>query len=315
MSAEIAKPETLVTLCQTFESDKGIESLSKEINQLMPNLDFTHVITRGNWYRLGGVVDSEYRPITQSIAQWADLTSGGNVDQLITEYLDAGYFATRLAGKTHYFTAPYGDAPEQFVQLEIEELMEVLDRPLVERDWFPESLEEFLDPLDYPRLEPEPMGKAYLQFRRITPIEGLLKEAAKENQAMKNLKRFFKDWAASSAGLNGLFCEYWILALREYQDSDGMYQLSGKPYSTYQGNLSLLLPIHTPHGADLANIIHGYDRRVGYPFAWFFNMLSSKSDNFALAEAVLKDQMGAFDYLPPRDLKVLRAWESQPYGV
>jgi hypothetical protein len=315
MSAEIAKPETLATFCQAFDSDKGIERLSKQINQLMPNLNFTHVITRGNWYRLGGVVDSEYRPITQNIAQWADLTSGGNVDQLITEYLDAGYFATRLAGKTHYFTAPYGDAPEQFIQLEIEELMEVLDRPLVERDWFPESLEEFLDPLDYPRLEPEPVGKAYLQFRRITPIESLLMEAAKENQAMKNLKRFFNDWTASSAGLNGVFCEHWILALREYQDSDGEYLLSAKPYSTYQGNSSLLLPTQKPHGADLANTIHGYDRRVGYPFAWFFNMLSSKSDNFALAEAVLKDQLGAFDYLPPRDLRVLRAWESQPYGV
>ena len=31
--------------------------------------------------------------------------------------------------------------------------------------------------------------------------------------------------------------------------------------------------------------------------------------------AVLRDQMGAFDYLPARDLKVLRQWEVRPYGV
>jgi hypothetical protein len=44
-------------------------------------------------------------------------------------------------------------------------------------------------------------------------------------------------------------------------------------------------------------------------------MLGQKSGNYALADAVLADQMGAYDYLPPRDLKVLREWESRPYGV
>ncbi|MBV2091967.1 MAG: hypothetical protein KUF72_13880 [Candidatus Thiodiazotropha sp. (ex Ctena orbiculata)] len=315
MNAPIAKPESIASLCLTFDFSAGFEQLTEKINLLMPELQFTHVVTRGNWYRLGGVVDGDYKPISQNIAQWAEESSGGDVDNLIADYIDCGYFATRLAGKTHYFTAPCGEGPEQFIQLEIEELQEVLDRPLVDGDWFPESLEEFLDPLDYPRLEPEPIGSTYLQFRRITPIESLLKESSGKNRSMQSLSRFFNDWHESSAGVQSQFCNHWILALREYQDRDGEHQLSAKPYSTFSGELKVTSLGDTPHGSELANAIHGFDRQVGYPFAWFFNLLSSKSDNYKLAEEVLKDQMGAFDYLPPRDLKVLRAWESKPYGV
>ena len=68
-------------------------------------------------------------------------------------------------------------------------------------------------------------------------------------------------------------------------------------------------------GSELANRIHGYDRSVGYPFAWYFNMLGNKAENYTVADAVLKDLMGAYDYLPARDLKVLRQWEERPYGI
>ncbi|MEJ2621076.1 MAG: hypothetical protein P8163_12655 [Candidatus Thiodiazotropha sp.] len=315
MNAPISNPEIIASLCRSFEFSEGLQCLTEEINRLMPELVFRHVVTRGHWYRLGGVVDADYKPISQNIAQWAEERSAGDVDKLVNEYIDSGYFATRLAGKTHYFTAACGDGPEQFIQLEIEELQEVLDRPLFARDWFPENLEEFLDPLDYHRLEAEPISTAYFQFRRIIPIEKLLKESSGKNRSIQYLIRFFNDWRTSSAGLNSQFCNHWILALREYQDSDGEYQLSAKPYSTFTGEIKVTSLSRRSHGSELANAIHGYDRQVGYPFAWFFNLLSSKSDNYKLAEAVLKDQMGAFDYLPPKDLKVLRAWEANPYAV
>lgn len=315
MGVELPKPEDLATICGNLSVEHGTDSLTTRINELIAGLTFNCVVTRGNWHRLGGVVDGDYRPVSSNIAHWAEQESGGEVDELIARYVDAGYFATRLAGRTHYFTAVCGDAPEAFVQLEIEELQEVLDRPLVERDWYPESIEEFLDPLDYPHLEPEPIGKPYWLFRRITPVSRLLNEAPRENQALYDLRRFFADWAASSAQDSEPFCNHWVLALREYLDSDGEYRLSAKPFSTFHGRLSPLPPGDTLHGAQLANAIHGYDRQVGYPFAWFFNMLGSKAENYSLAQAVLRDQMGAYDYLPARDLKVLREWEKRPYGV
>ncbi len=315
MKPVLAKPEQLAFICGDAVGDDSLETLSDRFSEQMPGLTFNHVATRGNWHRLGGVVDAEYRTISRNIVKWAEQESGGDVDRLVAEHAGKGWFATRLAGKTHYLAAVCGESPEAFVQIEIEELQEVLDRPLIEQDWFPEDLEEFLDPLDYPRLAPEPLGKSYFQFRRITPVELLLNEASKENQALFNLKRFFEDWSLSSANEFGPFCRHWALALREYIDSDGECRISAKPFSTYSGELDSLSDAGGLHGAGLANLIHGYDRRIGYPFAWYFNMLGSKAENFAVAEAVLRDQMGAYDYLPAKDLKVLRGWEQRPYGV
>ncbi len=315
MGVQMPKPEDLATLCGSLAVEQGMDALTARINELMPDLRFEPVLTRGNWHRLGGVVDADHRPLSGNIAQWAQQESGGDVDELVARYADAGYFATRLAGRTHYLSAVSAEAPEAFVQLEIEELQEVLDRPLIKPDWFPDSLEEFLDPLDCQRLAPEPVSKAYWQFRRITPVARLLSEPQKETQAIINLRRFFSDWAASSAQESEPFCRHWVLALREYLDSDGECRVNAKPFSTYLGKLAPLPAAEGLHGASLANAIHGYDRQVGYPFAWFFNMLASKAENYSLAQAVLRDQMGAYDYLPVRDLKVLREWEKRPYGV
>jgi hypothetical protein len=313
----VSKPELLAQLCNDTDVSLGLDALNERLSRMMPDLDFNWVITRGHWHRLGGVVDADYQPVSRNIVQWAEQESAGDVDELIARYLDMGFFATHLAGKTHFFTAPFGDRPEDFIQLEIEELQEVINRPLVQRDWFPDSLAEFLDPLDYPRLEPEPVAEPYYQFRRITPIAKLVHERGpqRESQSHYNLRRFFQDWEQSSAGEAGPFCNHWILALREYLDSDGECSRIARPVCTFPGQLPELPPGESLHGSKLANAIHDYDRLLGCPFAWYFIMLSRKATNYSLAEAVLQDQMGAYDYLPARDLKVLRHWEERPYGV
>ncbi|MES9812524.1 MAG: hypothetical protein ABW161_06630 [Candidatus Thiodiazotropha sp.] len=311
----LSKPEQLAQLCAEADASAGLDALKDRLAQLMPDMDFNCALTRGGWHRLGGVVDAEYQPISDNIAHWAERESGGDVDELIARYTDQGYFATQLAGKTHFFTAPFGDKAEDFIQLEVEELQEALERPLVERDWFPDSLEEFLDPLDYPRLEPEPVGEPYYQFRRITSIAKLLHEAPRENQSLSSLRRFFQDWEQSSANEGGPFCNYWVMALREYMGSDGECRHTARPVFTYPDKLPDLPPGESLHGVKLANAVHDYDRQLGCPFAWYFIMLSSKAANYSLAEAVLRDQMGAYDYLPARDLKVLRQWGERPYGV
>ncbi|OGT91544.1 MAG: hypothetical protein A2286_04765 [Gammaproteobacteria bacterium RIFOXYA12_FULL_61_12] len=294
--------------------DAGIAGLEADLRRLA-GLDFKWVLTRGNWHRLGGVVDAAHRPVDNNIAQWAERESGGNLDELIARHGDKGYLATRLAGQSHYFTAVQGDNPEDFLQLEIEELQEVIDRPLFDPEWPPESLEELIDPPEHPRLDPEPIGRPCYLFRRLTPVAGLVDEAAQENRALANLRRFLDDWHQSSAFEGEPFCRHWVLALREYLDSDGERRLSARPLSTFAGKPPELPPGETLQGAELANAIHGYDRRFGYPFAWYFALVSSKGSNFPLAEAVLRDQMGAYDYLPARDLRVLRRWEEWPYGV
>ena len=316
MGAWLDQPERLAQLCAGVDPELGTDVLLNRLNEQASEPDYAWVLTRGNWHRLGGVVDAGHGRVADNLAVWAEQESGGDIEALIARHTDHRYFVTRLAGKTHFFTLPCGDDPEDFIQLEVEEMREVIERPLVDPDWYPDSIEEFLDPLDYRLLEPEPVARPYYQFRRITPIASLLREAPRENEAMSNLRRFFKDWSRSSSASDGEpFCRHWVLALREYMDSDGECRLTAKPCSTFSGRLPKLPSGGSLSGSELANAIHGYDRQLGFPFAWFFIMLSRRSANYALADAVLRDQIGAYDYLPSRDLKVLRQWEERPYAV
>ncbi len=315
METLLANTDQLARLCNEVDVEPGLDALTRRLQELVPGAALSRVLTRGNWHRLGGVIDGAYQPVSDNITLWAERESGGDVDELIAKYLGKGYFATRLAGKTHYLTAPCGEGAEDFIQLEIEELQEVLDRPLVDPDWFPDSLEEFIDPLDYPRLEPEPVGKARYIFRRITPVRKLLEEIGNAGHGKDGLQRFFTDWSHSSASETGPFCRYWVLVLQHYTDSDSESHFTARPVSTFSGELPVLPPGGSLQGAELANAIHDYDRELGYPFAWYFIMLSHKSANYALAEAVLRDQTGAYDYIPARDLEVLQRWERRPYAV
>lgn len=315
MKDHLANPEHLSHLCEQVSVEEGVAILNTKIRDLMPELDFQFVLTRGNWHRLGGVVNGNYQPVSDNIVHWAETESGGDVDELMARYMDAGYFATILAGKTHYFTAPTGEDPENFVQLEIEELQEVLDRPLFDRDWFPDSLEEFLDPLDFPRLAPEPIGTPYYRFRRVTAIDQIIDNAPYAGRSQFDLKHFFHDWSQSSAAGGEPFCRHWVMALRDYISTDGDKKINARPVSAYAEPLPELPPGTQLMGAELANAIHDYDRELGYPFAWYFIMLSTQSTNYELAKAVLRDQMDVFDYLPGRDVDVLRSWAERPYGV
>lgn len=316
MTSLLLKVEKITKVCTETDASWGLSALETACKSLMPEFDFHHVLTRGNWYRPGGVVDTHYQSVHQSLKEWVEEeTADGDIDSLVVEYMDSGYFATRLAGKTHYLTANSGKNPEDFIQLEIEELQEVIERPLVDRDWFPDSIEDFLDPLDFPRLDPEPIGKPFFKFRRLSPVSEILAGSAVDQRSLARLRRFFRDWHQSSAYEITPFCEHWILAMREYKDSDGEQRFTAKPVSTYADKLPDLPSGESLNGVEMANAIHSYDRQLGYPFAWYFIMLGSKADNYQLAEAILKDQVGAFDYLPARDLKVLRQWEERPYGV
>jgi hypothetical protein len=289
----------------TREADPGagLGSLLRGLNGLAGAHEFLWVLTRGSWYRLGGVVDAQYRRVSANLLQWIEQESDGDLNDLLLNYGDQGYFATRLTGRTHYFTWAYGAAPTEFVQLEID------------RDYPYESMEELIDPLDYPRLEPEPVAGSYYAVRRLLDIGTLVMESLEVDRSGQDLRRFFQDWQNSSAGDAAHFSQHWALAIREYPDSDGERRFDLRPVSNCLQDALALPQQQKLRGADLANAIHGIDRKAGYPFAWFFAMLSCKGHHSELAEAVLRDQMGAYDYLPPRDLKVLRRWEEQPYGV
>jgi hypothetical protein len=241
---------------------------------------------------------------------WAQEISGGDINVLMTKVADMRAFVTRLNGQAHYLAVPTGTNARDFMQVEVEELQEVLERVISDPDWYPDSIAEFLDPLDFPRLEPEPVGPARYLFRRLVPVASFIDST----DSSPRLRRFMDDWDRSSAGEHAVFCDHWLLGIREYQDQEGDERLSAKfvplgapPPSLPDGEVA--------RGARLANQIHGFDRTLGYPFAWYFHMLTNPKVSHRLAEAVHADLMGAYDYLPARDLRVLRDWYDAPYGA
>jgi len=297
--------------CAALPAGAGVPGLVAAIEGLLPGAQVQHALTRGGWHRLGGVVDLDGGRIAEHLGTWAETISGGDIDELMQKVADLRLFVTRINGQTHYLVVPTGPAARDFIQIEVEELQEVLDRCITDPDWFPDSIAEFVDPLDFPRLEPEPVGAPRLVFRRLVPVNTLLESS----DAGPRLVRFLDDWDRSSAGETSIFCEHWVLSIREYRDQEGDDHLSAKPVPVSAAVPPALPDGVVARGAQLANQIHGFDRVLGYPFAWYFYMLTNPKVSHRLATAVHDDLIGAYAYLPVRDLKVLRDWYNQPYGA
>ncbi len=287
------------------------DAILARLQEKAPELRLRYAMARTGWHRLGGVVDAGYRRVARHIGEWAEQQSDGDMGRLMDRCAGIRGFATRLEGCTHYITAATGERAQDFLQIEIEQLQEVIERPLWDPDWIPDDLEDFIDPLDFPRLEPEPVGPPCLLFRRLVNVADFLDS----EDASNNIKRFLRDWDRSSAGEFARFCDYWCLGIREYQDSQGDSRLSAKPVPLPGGEVLDLPDEVVGRGATLANLIHGFDRHRGHHLAWYFHMLTQRRVSYQLAEAVHADLMGAFDYLPARDIAVLRDWHNDPYSV
>jgi hypothetical protein len=230
------------------------------------------------------------------------------------KYATAGFFATRWQGRTHYFVAAWPDGSDDFLQVEVEELQEVLDHPLVDPDWYPDSVAEFADPLDVPRLVPEPVGPTRYLLRRAVRISEFLSGLDATQPSTVRLRRFFADWRHSSAAQACAYCgPHWVLALRETPLADGGSRYSAKPVATLDtANIALRRPDELA-GAVLANWLHRLDRTAGYPFAWFFLMLATPVVPVKVGAQVHRDLASGFDYLPERDAHLVNAWAEDPY--
>jgi hypothetical protein len=305
--------------CASTPVTDGHRLLLQKVARMLPDLDFHHVLTRGGWHRIGGIVDGEGERISHALREWLENMSGGDIQSLFEEYGDAGYVATCLQGKTHYFIAQTGNGAGDFVQLEVEELQEVTDRLLLDENNLPDDMDDLTDPLDVEKLSAEPLGDPLYKLRKVTDIADFLQAMAKYAEGKggrtMNLRRFMDDWEHSSAGENTPFCEHWVLSLREYTDAWGDTVLQAKPITTFSDNPSLMKLNGEHRGSRLAKLIHGFDHQIGYPMAWYFFMLSHREVPHQLAEAIHADQMGAYDYLPARDLKILKDWSAKPYGI
>ena len=290
-------------------------ALLAAVRELLPDLAFRHALTRSGWHRIGGVVTADLGRVATNLRQWAETESDHDMFALYEDYADSGYLTTRFDGRTHYFVAPTGARAPDFFQLEVEELVEVVDRPLFVDDEMPDDIEEFLDPPGAieARVEPQALAAPRYIYRAITDIDDLVADQVTSEGSDLRYIRFLEEWDRSSAGGRERFCDHFVLRLLPFRDRFGEHKIEATPLPIDP------LPAADPaaaamSGAALANFLQGYDAAAGFPMAWYFAMLIRKKAMADTAQPVWLDYGRNYRYLPERDLPILKGWMRKPYS-
>lgn len=305
-------------MCVRVPVSAGAAGLARELARILPQRNFRDVLTRGGWYRLGGIVDDTGAHIADDLAQWMEFelaVRGDDIQALVDDYGDSRLRATRLTGKTHYLVASTGVLAGDFLQIEIEELQEVVSHVLFAGD-VPGSPEELVDPArdEVGKAPALALGVPFYALRRITDVSGFLKRMAAQKPEPQIVHRFFDAWQTCSAGCATQLSNHWVLAVREHLDSFRQPILQATPVAAVNGLPPKFDTVYGARGLALHEALQRFDRQAGYPMAWFFHMLTTKTVPYAVANAVIDDVQAGFSYLPERDVKVIKDWLHRPYG-
>ena len=306
----------LADACRAASPDPGHRALLNNIARTASGLDFRLTLTRVGWHRPAGIVSADGRRVTDNLRAWTENESGGDIFALLGKYGASGYLATRFDGKTHYLTAPCGDSATDFVQVEVEEIREVVDRPLFDEDRIPDDIEDFLDPVVTPNVDIVhwPLEEARYVFHSITDIADLVRKHASAAAASdRRYIRLLEEWDRSSASTQARFSDHWALRLFRFTDRFGEQKVEATPLPA-RGITVPPIAAQEPRGVELAHLLHTIDRAAGFPMGWYFHMLIRKKDLTRLPPAIHNDHLGEFRYLPARDLAILSRWITQPYS-
>jgi len=287
-------------------------------NRIRPGCTFRYAVNRGGWYRSGGVIAADGTRIADSLESWAKdelKVCGGDMHELVERHTDSGLLVTRHSGRTHYFVAAYGPAPADFLQLEVEELQEVLERELIDADTPPEDMQELLEPMEPAVLDAQPVGAPRYQFRRLIDMRQTLAKVSLADGRKAGLPRLFAEWSHSSAAARGHFSDHWIVALREHQDryrnpvvSAALVSRQARTLKPFQWNSEL-------SGVEMLNQLQAFDRAAGYPSAWYFHLVGGTFTPPKVAYAVARDLEAGFSYLPDTEAALVKSWVAAPYSV
>lgn len=293
-------------------------ALLASLASLLPGCEFRFALTRGGWYRPGGIIRPDGERVTDDLERWAEAELEA-CDNDLAEYLERhaaeALLATRHSGRSHYFVGVYGTGAADFVQLEIEELQEVLDRRLVDPDHPPTDLAELTDPTEPLSLDAQPVGRPYYRFRRLADMRRILARQFNPGPAQPPLVRFMAEWEQSQAGARGHFADRWVIGIREHQDRYRNAVLSASPIARHARKLKTFHWHPEASGTVLADQLQAFDRVAGYPLAWYFHLVAGGLVPRTIAYAVKADLEQGFSYLPEIGTRLLDRWVVEPYGV
>lgn len=288
------------------------------VRKYLPASNFRHALSRGGWYRPGGIIRADGTRLADDLEAWAEAelrACGDDMPAFLERHEDAGLLATRLSGRAHYFVAAYGPAPEQFYQLEVEEVQEVLDRRLIDPAQPPADLAEWVDPVAPATVAAQPVGGPAYRFRRLTDMRQAMTRLPTPLPGQASLRRFLRDWAAGSAAIRSHFCDHWIVVLREHQDRYRNVVLTATPSSRHARKLKGFPWDDALRGVALAEQVKAFDRAAGYPGAWYSHLVAGALTPRAIAFALGQDLDAGFSYLPDAEAGLLRQWLASPYAV
>lgn len=307
----------LAEACVQIPVSHGPAALARELAQIVPDFQFRQVLSRGGWYRLGGVVDGAGSAVADNLEQWAEdeyAAHGDDMQAFADDYTARGLRATRLTGKTHYWVAGTGEHAADFLQVEIEELQEVVCHVLFDAEAPPGSIEELVDPRDACAEPQAPLGVPFYTLRRLIHVGDFLARMRAQKPDPQPIHRFVDAWENSSAGHAAPFSHHWVVPVREHLDRYRQPIYNATPVAALNGQSPKLDAGFGARGLVLHDALTRFDRQVGYPMAWFFHMLTTKAVPHAVATVVIEDVQGGFHYLPERDVAVVRDWLHRPYG-
>ncbi|MDR3324150.1 MAG: hypothetical protein LBS89_08100 [Zoogloeaceae bacterium] len=322
MNVSLAWQETCKNLapalqaaCRQTPVSGSPAALLRQLEAAQPEWPFQYRFNRGGWYRLGGVVDGDGKRVSDNLEHWAERalkTHDGDLTLLLEMLEDTPLYATRLTGSTHYLIARTGDAPADFLQLEIEALQEMRGHRLGAGE--PNSLNELIDPVGI-KPDLQAFGQAAYHFRRLAHIGALLTRMTAQSTEPPPILRLLADWQASSAGNASDFSNHWLIALREYLDRYQQTQYRAQPIAIGSGKPPAFELVQGTNGLKLQSALHAFDHETGYPFSWFFHLLTTRAVPHWVAQTVVEDALNGFAYLPQRDVEVVRNWLHRPYVV
>jgi hypothetical protein len=293
-------------------------SLLEIVNRLRSGWTFRYALNRGGWYRPGGVITDDGTRIAENLETWANSefeTCDGDINEFIERHVDSNLLVTRHSGRTHYFVASYGNSPTDFLQLEVEELQEVLDRKLLDADVPPDDIQGVIDPLIPAEMDAQVVGVPYYRFRRLVDMNQAIARSSSSDSLRAGLRRLLNDWSQSSAALSGHFSDHWIVAIREHQDRYRNSVISVALVSRHTRELKMFHWNTELTGVEMGAQLQAFDRAAGYSAAWYFHLVAGTITPPKIAYQASRDLDEGFSYLPDTDAVLLREWVAAPYSV
>lgn len=274
--------------------------------------DFALRVSRGGWYRTGRMLGPDGACLADDALAWVERAwaeADEDVEVFAERHADCGLTVTRVEGTTHYFVAPYGHGPADFLQLEVEELQEKASHPLAGGERPGESVEALL--ARPPEAPPgRTLGEPRYVLRRVTDLAAFVARIDSQPSKPAAVLRFLAEWAAGSAGRQHAFCGHWVLALSEHLDHYRQPRASAVPVAAHATRWE---GTDEARGVALARALHDFDRAAGYAFAWYFHLVSGHRVPRSVLPRVFADLQDGLAYLPERDAALVAGWMREPY--